>query len=122
METVELYKKFRQEIDAYCAAAVLRELEIKEITYNGETVGMLMAQYGYIDGLYILPEYRRKGLARKAVEDYIKACPYNGVRLHIVNANLPALAFWNNVCELSRLATNGVDTEYKVKRLKGEKV
>ena len=112
MNALEMYHAFRYEIDEY--AFPLLPGEIREITFNGETIGFLeIDSDGYIGGLWVHPDYRRIGLARKAVLDYVNECglPW---RLHTVNTNKPAKKFWHSVFELQKVDQNEVDTLWEV--------
>lgn len=75
----------------------------------------------YIDCLYVLPQYRRKGLAKKAVLKFVKGNLDCGIRLHIINNNLVAFKFWDNIFELEEAGSNTVDTLYQIKGIRGEK-
>lgn len=114
---VEMYIEFRKEIDRL--AYELLELEgvkTKPIEYEGKTVGFLMYKGIYIDGLYIRPEYRRKGLGKR---EAIKFFNENGrAELHIVNNNEVALKFWNSVYDMVEIEFNAVDTLYYARELR----
>lgn len=88
--------------------------------YEGEVVGFLMVIDKYIEGIYVEPEYRRKGLARKAILDYIKEG--NDVeKLHIVKSNKVADRFWNSIFELHEIDRNRCDFLYCVGKVKERK-
>ncbi|MBQ8540551.1 MAG: GNAT family N-acetyltransferase [Clostridia bacterium] len=123
MNGVELYLKFRQELDKICVPVILENLKCVEyIEHDGKTVGMVGGVLGYIDIVYVLPEYRRKGLAKKAVLEWYNKyqAPYENTRLHIINNNIPALNFWKSIFELWEVGHNEFDTLYEILRVKGD--
>ncbi len=119
------YKNFRKEIDNICIPEILKCVSIMPIYHNEKQVGILcyaiQPTHIYIDCLYVAPEYRRKGLARKKILEFcdIKMPQYE-IRLHIINENKIAYDFWNSIFELEPIESNFVDTLYKVKKLKTE--
>ncbi len=119
MTECEMYAKFRSEIEEMYAPLVLKECdEVIKLNYDNQEVGLLCVKDKYIQGLYILPEHRRKGYGRKAILDYIKK--YGMLKdLTILNTNDKAKAFWNNLFELEVIKDNSIDTYYKIKALKG---
>ena len=122
MNGVELYLKFRQELDKICVPVILETLNCVEyIMYDGKTVGMVGGVLGYIDVVYVLPEYRRKGLAKKAVLEWYNRykTPYENTRLHIINNNDIALNFWKSIFELWEIDHNEIDTMYEILSVKG---
>lgn len=121
-EMVEMYSKFRQELDKMCIPLILGNVWIERIYYKDKMVGMLCANEQYIDCVYIEPEYRNKGLAKKKVLEWYekhKNSPF-GIKLHIINNNEVAKKFWNSLFELTELDRNRVDTLYEIKRPRGE--
>ena len=67
-ENYKMYTKFRAEIDAMYSPLVINECdEVVEIMHNTQQIGLLCVKDKYIQGLYILPEYRKKGHGRKAI-------------------------------------------------------
>jgi ribosomal protein S18 acetylase RimI-like enzyme len=80
-------------------------------------VGFLIVINGYVDGIYVMPEHRRKGIAKKAVMDYLKS---GGVinRLHIIRTNTPALKFWESIFVLEPENDCPVDVLYHIVRRK----
>ena len=119
MTECEMYAKFRSEIEEMYAPLVLKECdEVIKLNYDHQEVGLLCVKDKYIQGLYILPEHRRKGYGRKAILDYIKE--YGMLKdLTILNTNDKAKAFWNSLFELEVIKDNSIDTYYKIKTLKG---
>lgn len=116
-----LYTKFRQELDQKWIPEVLKRVDIIPIGKDAKIGMMCVADqtpfFVYIDCLYIRPEHRRKGYARKAVlEWYEKQTAV--VRLHIINTNEPALRFWNKLFELEVIEENDIDTLYCIKKVK----
>lgn len=118
MTDCEMYVKFRTEIESMYAPHILKQCKVIRIAARGAVIGMLCVNDGYIDCLYILPEYRKQGHGRKAVLEYIKK--YGMLRdLHILHANSIAKAFWESIFELEPIEQNDIDTYYKIKALKG---
>lgn len=117
---LQMYLDFRKEMDTYCFP-LLKEWagdDFVEIKDGDDVVGFLMIidKY-YVEGIYVKPECRRKGIARKAVIDYVK----NGgkiTRLHIIKSNKPALKFWKSIFKLKKLDECPSDILYEVKGLK----
>jgi len=121
MNGVELYLKFRQELDEICVPVILETLECVEyIVYDGKTVGIVGGNVGYIDIVYVLPEYRRKGFAKTAVLEWYNRykAKYENTRLHIINNNIPALKFWGNIFELWAIGQNEIETLYEILSVK----
>ena len=117
---INLYTDFRKELDTMAVPLVYDELKIvKPIIADGKTVGIIGGAVDYIDCVYVMPEYRRKGLARKAVLDYVKGYLHYGIRLHIINTNETAKKFWNSLFELKEIGSNEVDTLYEIVKVKG---
>jgi ribosomal protein S18 acetylase RimI-like enzyme len=116
---VNLYTDFRKELDKMAIPLIYDEMRIiKPIIADGKTVGIICGAVDYIDCVYVMPEYRRKGLAKKAVKDYVKGILHYGIRLHIIDNNETALKFWNSIFELKEIGSNGVDTLYEIARMK----
>ena len=121
MNGIELYLKFRRELDTLCVPIILDTLDYVEyIVYDGKTVGMVGGNLGYIDVVYVLPEYRRKGLAKKAVLEWYNRhkSPYENTKLHIINNNIPALRFWESIFDLWEIGHNEIDTLYEILNVK----
>lgn len=123
----EMYLAFRKTIDDYCFP-LIKEWATKQegfITLYDENddkskhnpVGFLIVIDGYVDGIYVMPEHRRKGIAKKSVMDYLKR---GGVitRLHIIRTNTPALNFWKSIFILEPENDCPVDVLYRVIRRK----
>lgn len=114
---LEMFLAFREHINRICHSNMVKMSkagnEYRVITHEGKTVGFLMLINGYVEGIYVMPEYRRRGLARKAVIDYIGE---GGVieLLHIANGNEVAQAFWESLFLLKRINENPVDALYEV--------
>lgn len=120
-ETQAMYMAFRKTIDEYFFPLIKRwakeqggYLVLKD---EGEPVGFLIVVDGYVDGIYVKPEHRRKGIARKAVIDYINN---GGVieRLHVVRSNKTALKFWKSIFVMTVVGSSPVDVLYGVQRVK----
>lgn len=117
MTECEMYVKFRTEIETMYAPHIINECQTVRISNDEKEIGILMVKDGYIIGLYILPEHRRKGYGRKAVIDYIKK--YGMLKdLTILNSNLTAKAFWESIFELEPIKINSIDTYFGIKALK----
>ena len=125
----EMYLAFRKTMDDYCFP-LIKEWATKQegfITLYDENddkskrkpVGFLIVIDGYVDGIYVMPEHRRKGIAKKAVMDYLKS---GGVitRLHIIRTNTPALNFWKSIFVLEPENDCPVDVLYNVVKLHDE--
>ena len=125
----EMYFAFRNTMDCYCFP-LIKEWATKQegfITLYDENddkskrkpVGFLIVIDGYVDGIYVMPEHRRKGIAKKAVMDYLKS---GGVitRLHIIRTNTPALNFWKSIFVLETENECPVDVLYNVVKLHDE--
>lgn len=115
MNLIGLYLSFRGELDTM--AFPLIEADMIEIYDKGELVGFLMVENGYIDGIYVEPSHRRKGLARQAVMCYVDDYGLPD-RLHIINVNETAKKFWYSIFDMRILDVNGVDTLYEIVGLK----
>ena len=115
----DMYLSFRQELDRICVPEILKIVDTTKIMHEGNVVGILCANPDYIDCIYILPEYRRRGLARKAVLNFWENNPYkHDVRLHIIRKNKPALRFWKGIFELELLEGNESDDLYRILKVK----
>ena len=115
-KSIKLYKLFRQELDNIYVPEWLSNLDITPIKYKGKTIGILCTKDAeYIDCLYILPEYRRKGLATKAVLKWYEKNKTNDVRLHIIHKNIPAQKFWRSVFRLIFIEGNELEGLYRVR-------
>lgn len=113
---LQLYKQFREEIDTLCfplMRIMAGKNNYREIIYEGKVVGFLMVIRGYVDGIYVEPEYRGKGLAKHAVLDYLNDGGYIST-LHIVKTNTVAQKFWNSIFNLEEVDSSPVDTLYRV--------
>lgn len=127
---LEMYLAFRKTIDDYCFP-LIKEWATKQKGFitlydNNDNervghnpVGFLIVIDGYVDGIYVIPEHRRKGIAKKAVMDYLKS---GGVitRLHIIRTNTPALNFWKSIFVLEPENDCPVDVLYNVVKLHDE--
>lgn len=115
---IGLYKMFRRELDEICIPEIVKINSPKLIKENGEVAGLLCASPDYIDCIYILPEFRRKGIAKKAVlEHYEKYKDYD-IRLHIIHKNKPALKFWAGIFKLELIGENDIDGMYRIEGVK----
>lgn len=114
----EMYFRFRNEIDSYVLPILIENGAIfKRIEVREQLVGYLMVIDGYIDGLFVSPGYRREGLGKKAVMEYIQdyGLPKS---LHIVNTNKVAKKFWHSIFKMRMLEKNEIDTLWEIEGLK----
>lgn len=123
----EMYLAFRKTMDDYCFPLIKEWAQKQEgfiMLYDDNDdnakrnhVGFLIVIDGYVDGIYVMPEHRRKGIAKKAVMDYLKS---GGVitRLHIIRTNTLALNFWKSIFILEPENDCPVDVLYRVIRRK----
>ena len=112
---IDLYKSFRAELDDMCIPHIIDDLRIiRPIVADGKIVGMIGGFVDYIDCLYVLPEYRRRGLARKAALEYVEGNLGYGIYLHIINNNEAAKKFWHSLFELKEIGSNDIDTMYEI--------
>lgn len=109
------YAKFRQELDKMCIPLILNCVDTRDIECDGNKVGILCTVDDYIDCVYVLPEYRRKGLAKKAVLDWLKDTKLKEVRLHIIHNNIGAIRFWTSIFDLTILESRELDALYEAK-------
>lgn len=113
---ISLYTEFRKEMDVMAIPLICDDFEIiKPITADMKVVGVVAGWTDYIDCVYVLPEYRRKGLAKQAVLDFVESKLNYGIKLHIIKTNETAKRFWHSVFELKEIGTNRVDTLYEIK-------
>ena len=112
---LQMYLDFRKVCDTL-SFPMLREWgEYRQIKCDGEVVGFLMVIEGYVEGIYVKPEYRRKGLARKAVLEFMDDGGYIDT-LHIIKTNETAQKFWESIFHLVTISDCPVDTLYRVIR------
>jgi len=119
LNELDMFVNFRRELDVLAFPLIKEIGDYREIKYNNETVGFLMVVNGYVDSIYVEPMYRRKGLARCAVMNYLMDGKIID-RLHIINTNKTAFNFWNNIFKLEQLEQNNVDTLYRVVSVKDD--
>ena len=125
----DMYLAFRKTMDDYCFP-LIQEWATKQKGFitlydnndnddnaKRKPVGFLIVIDGYVDGIYVMPEHRQKGIAKKAVMDYLKR---GGVitRLHIIRTNTLALNFWKSIFILEPENDCPVDVLYRVVRRK----
>jgi GNAT superfamily N-acetyltransferase len=116
---MELYKRFRKTIDEFVFPLILESDrdEYIPIECDGKQVGFLLVMdERYVDGIYVEPAYRRRGLARKAVLDYVNSGK-NIDSLHIVHGNETARKFWESMFYMEVDDFGPIDTLYRVKGL-----
>ena len=114
MRTV-FYKDFRKELDHIWCPELMKSEQIEVVDiWNGETfAGIMVLEDNYIDCIYVLPKFRRQGLARKAVIDYFKD-KRDYPSLIIINKNHKAKEFWNSLFYMSEVDGNFIETRYQV--------
>lgn len=120
---IEHYKNFRKELDAMCIPLILDDglIQTYDILFEGKQVGIFCVYPNYIDCVYVEPEYRGKGLARQAVMSWVnRQGNVLGTRLHIINNNVVAKAFWNSLFALEVVQSTPVDTLYTIRHVKGD--
>ena len=114
----EMYHEFRYDIDDYAfpLVATKGDVVVKEVRDGEDVVGFLLVDDGYVDCLYVRERYRRKGLAGKAVREYVfeHGLPQT---IHIVNSNHVAQKFWKTVFKMDVISRNEVDTFYAIRGL-----
>ena len=108
-----MFVNFRRELDVLAFPLIKEISDYREIKYNDKVVGFLMVEHGYVDSIYVEPMYRKQGLAKKAVMDYLAEGKVID-RLHIINTNKVAYEFWNSIFELRKDFGNNVDHLYFV--------
>lgn len=97
-----LYLNFRQELDRMIVNQIINECvqsgEFVKIEFDNKVVGFLSIKgANYIDGIYVLPEYRGNGLATATVHDYLKRSGLLQYNLHIIKRNKTANDFWGKI-------------------------
>jgi GNAT superfamily N-acetyltransferase len=112
---LEMYLDFRKHIDTLCFRNIQKEAGTgyQRIMCGEELVGFLIVINGYVDAIYVKPEYRRMGLGRDAIVNFL----ISGGQiksLHILNNNEPAKVFWESLFELKEDNRTAVDTLYQV--------
>ena len=117
----KMYHAFREEIDDYAFPLLKKWAKstgcYRLIECDGKAVGFFMVIDKYIEGIYVAPKYRKRGLAKKAVLDYINEGNIIE-RLHIVNTNMTAYHFWHSIFDLEIASKNLCDTLYYVVKVK----
>lgn len=88
-----------------------------EIKDGNIIVGFLMVIDNFVHAIYVRPESRRKGLAKKAVHDYVNGGG-NIVRLSIIPTNIEAKKFWDSVFYMTVISYNESTVTYQVDGLK----
>ena len=130
MNNLDLYLKFRQEIDKICVPELLKCVEELPITVTtGKRGGKLHTRqiglmcvaheerWDYIDSLYIIPKERRKGIGKGAVKAWYEK-QGREARLHIIHKNEAAQKFWRSIFDLELIEENYIDGLYRIRGLK----
>lgn len=124
MTEKEMYLNFRTELDNMAFPLIKDWANATggiEMAYEeGKAVGFMIVVDSYIDALYVLPDYRRKGIASRLVMDY---CEKYGTpeRLTIISTNVAAIKFWQEIFYISPLSyvdPNPVDITYRIVGIK----
>lgn len=112
---LDMYLDFRKHIDTLCFRNIQKEAGTgyQRIWCGEELAGFLIVINGYVDAIYVKPEYRRQGLGRSAIVNFL-ICGGCIKALHILNNNEPAKAFWESLFELKEDNGTAVDTLYHV--------
>lgn len=113
MTELEMFLQFRKEIDTMAFPMLKEYGDFIPIMDDNQKVGFLLVVDGYVEGIWVQPEHRRKGLAKKVVLDYIN----NGGEINIldvVKTNVAADLFWNSVLDMEQIHTTFCDKRYKV--------
>jgi len=121
MKTVEMFKEFRKEIDEMCAEDIVKNLDTRPVMFKGKQIGFLMLDGDYVDGFYIMPEYRREGHGKRFIIDQYKKDGCRWEDLRIVKHNVFAWQFWNSVFDLEWIDGNFCDNHYLIRGLKNVK-
>ena len=120
--TESLYNAFRVEIEKICTPEILKQLTTIKLIKDDIDVGILsfirQDEWIYIDALYVIPEYRKKGVGKNAVLNWYDEYKDEEIRLHIVHKNAPAQKFWKSIFELEEIESSFLDTLYRIKKLK----
>ena len=113
----EMYLKFRNYIDRLFFPVYSCDCIIIGAYEGVQEVGFICVIDGYIEGIWIEPEYRRQGRARQLVIDYISEYGMPD-RLHILNNNIPAKRFWSSIFILEKVQETNIDALYCITGLK----
>ncbi len=112
----ELLKKRIENVKAYSDN---EDWLAKIIVYNNENAGFLFfginnSDYGFIYTIYVRKDYRRKGIAKKAIERCIELARLNDVKkvfLNVGSKNYPALSCYENYGFVETEKTMKLDLE-----------
>lgn len=112
---LEMYLDFRKHLDTLCFHTIQKEAGAgyKRIMCGEELAGFLIVINGYVDAIYVKPEYRRQGLGRDAIVSFLISGGHID-SLHILNNNKQAKAFWESLFELKVVSKTAVETLYQV--------
>jgi len=75
--------------------------DTKMITYNNKTIGMLTCYYidngewWYIDEIYLIPEYRNKGIGTKLIKEQIQS--HDKIKLQVAYSNKSAIKLYKSL-------------------------
>lgn len=117
MTDCKMYLKFMSEVDAMYIPHTLKVCpQVMKIIDGDTEVGIMCVNNGYVDCLYILPEYRRKGYGKNAVLTYIRQFGML-TDLHVLKFNPVGQSFWDDIFELEPAGDTYLSNYYKIKAL-----
>lgn len=112
-EDLRMYLEFRHHIDALYFPNLASKCNIIRAYEKNKQVGILITEGGYIHAIWMDPEYRGQGKARKMVYEYIDKYGLPE-RLCIIDNNNVAKKFWNNIFKLTELDHSHNETLYRI--------
>lgn len=122
-ERKRMYHAFRNHIDELAFETIKTDhtADYVPIEYDGKEVGFMLVikHNGYVEAIWVDPEYRGKGLGHKAVRDYIANGGFIG-RLVVLRNNPRALKFWKSLFTLAKVTSSVSDVLYACGELKPE--
>lgn len=121
MTDLEAYLAFRKEIDTMFYSEFKKWTNIlTKKDKEGQTYALLIVEDGYIDCLWVSPEYRGKGIGYELVMEYIEEYEMPKT-LRILNNNPNAQRFWNEIFDIREISSNPYDTLYLIIGIKNRK-
>jgi len=119
MTELDAYLEFRKEIDTMFYPKYSKRCDVStKKDEHGNVIALLIVENGYIDGLWVAPNHRGKGIGYELI---IQHClDYEmPITLRILHNNKRALEFWNKVFKLRVLETNPYDSLYAICEFNG---
>ena len=120
----QLYNEYKDGIKMKQSSDVLKWAEgmggLRLIECEDQIVGFLAVIRGCAEALYVRPEFRRRGLAKKAVQAYLeengnRSDAINSIHLmHTGSAAREAMRFWNELFKTERVESTLVDAYFDV--------